>query len=156
MKSTIITVAVIVLSMNAASAQKVKEAEVPKAVVTSFQSHFKGAKADSWDKEKSGEYEAGFKINKVEMSANFSADGKLMETEEEIASASLPKAVTDYVVRNYAGSKIEEAAKITDAAGKISYEAEVKKGKEEIDLIFDATGNFVKKVVETPKENAKD
>ena len=89
MKSTIITVAVIVLSMNVATAQKVKEAEVPKAVVTSFQTHFKGAKAEGWDKEKNGEYEAEFKMNKVEMSANFSADGTLMETETEIATNTL-------------------------------------------------------------------
>lgn len=156
MKTTIITAAVLVLSMNTISAQKLKEAEVPKAVVSSFQSHFKGAKLESWDKEKNGEYEAGFKMNKVEMSANFSADGKLMETEEEIASSALPKSVSDYVTKNYAGSKIDEAAKITDADGKVSYEAEVKKGKEEMDLIFDDKGSFVKKVVETHDEKDKD
>lgn len=156
MKTTIITVAVIVLSMNAASAQKVKEAEVPKAVITSFQTHFKGAKADAWDKEKNGEFEAEFKMNKVEMSANFSADGKLMETEEEIATATLPKTATDYVTKNYAGVKIEEAAKITDSTGKVTYEAEVKKGKEEIELLFDATGNFIKKVIETKDDTKKD
>ncbi len=156
MKTTIITVAVIVLSMNAASAQKVKEAEVPKAVITSFQTHFKGAKADAWDKEKNGEFEAEFKMNKVEMSANFSADGKLMETEEEIASATLPKAATEYVAKNYVGIKIEEAAKITDSTGKVTYEAEVKKGKEEIELLFDSTGNFIKKTVETKDDTKKD
>ena len=156
MKSTIITVAVIVISMNVASAQKVKEAEVPKAVVTSFQTHFKGAKAEGWDKEKNGEYEAEFKMNKVEMSANFSADGKLMETEAEIASTTLPKAATDYITKNYAGSKIEEAAKITNAANKVTYEAEVKHGKEEFELIFDASGNYIKKVVEEPETDKKD
>lgn len=156
MKTIIITVAVIVLSMNAASAQKVKEAEVPKAVVTSFQTHFKGAKADAWDKEKNGEFEAEFKMNKVEMSANFSADGKLMETEEEIATATLPKSATEYITKNYAGIKIEEAAKITDSTGKITYEAEVKKGKEEIELLFDATGTFIKQVVETADDTKKD
>lgn len=156
MKTIIITAAVIVLSMNAASAQKVKEAEVPKAVVTSFQTHFKGAKADAWDKEKNGEFEAEFKMNKVEMSANFSADGKLMETEEEIATATLPKSATDYVTKNYAGTKIEEAAKITDSTGKVTYEAEVKKGKEEIELLFDATGIFIKKVVEIKDDTKKD
>ena len=156
MKSIIITVAVIVVSMNVASAQKVKESEVPKAVVTSFQTHFKGAKAEGWDKEKNGEYEAEFKMNKVEMSANFSADGTLMETETEIAPSVLPKAATEYITKNYAGSKIEEAAKITDSANKVTYEAEVKHGKEEFELLFDATGNFTKKVVEAPEGDKKD
>jgi uncharacterized membrane protein YkoI len=156
MKTTIITAAAIVLSINSMSAQKVKESEVPKAVVTAFQTHFKGAKADAWDKEKNGEFEAEFKMNKVEMSANFSADGKLMETEEEIATSALPKSATEYVTKNYAGCKIEEAAKITNSAGKITYEAEVKKGKEEIELIFDAKGNFEKKMVEAQDEKKKD
>lgn len=154
MKTTIITVAVILLSINTISAQKVKEAEVPKAVITSFQTHFKGAKADAWDKEKNGEFEAEFKMNKVEMSANSSADGKLMETEEEIATATLPKSAIDYITKNYAGIKIEEAAKITDSTGKLTYEAEVKKGKEEIELLFDAAGTFIKQVIET-KDNTK-
>jgi hypothetical protein len=155
MKTSIITVAVIVLSINAASAQKIKEAEVPKAVVTSFQTHFKGAKAEAWDKEKNGEYEAEFKMNKVEMSANFSAEGKLMETEEEIATTTLPKSATEYITKNYAGIKIEEAAKITDSTGKITYEAEVKKGKEEIELLFDASGTFIKQVIETKDTTKK-
>lgn len=155
MKTSIITVAIIVLSMNAASAQKIKEEEVPKTVITSFQTHFKGAKVDKWDREKNGEFEAEFKMNKVEMSANFSADGKLMETEEEIATSTLPKTATDYVTKNYAGIKIEEAAKITDSTGKVTYEAEVKKGKEEIELLFDGTGTFIKKEVETKDDTKK-
>lgn len=155
MKTIIITVAVIVLSMNAASAQKVKEAEVPKAVITSFQTHFKGAKADAWDKEKNGEFEAEFKMNRVEMSANFSADGTLMETETEIAPNVLPKSAIDYITKNYPGIKIEEAAKIINSKGVTVYEAEVKQGKEEIELIFDASGNFTKKVVEAPETDKK-
>jgi len=144
-----------VLTANAAWAQKVKESEVPKAVVTSFQNSFKGAKVEKWEKEKDGTYEAEFDWNKIETSASFSADGKLNETETEIKTSELPKAVTDYIAKNYAGYKNEEAAKITDAAGKISYEAEVKKGKEEMDLIFDANGNFLKKIVEEADKDDK-
>jgi uncharacterized membrane protein YkoI len=152
MKSTIITAAIIVLSMHNASAQKLKETEVPKAVLTSFQTHFKGAKADEWEKEKSGEYEAEFKMNKIEMSANFSTDGTLQETEQEIAPSALPKAITDYITKNYAGSKIQEAAKIIHASGKITYEAELKKDKQEMELLFDETGHFIREVVETSVE----
>ena len=148
MKSTIITSVFIVLTIHSVNAQKLKESYVPKAVVISFQTHFKGVKTDVWDKEKNGEYEAEFKMNKVEMSANFSADGTLKETEEEIVISSLPKSIEEYVIKNYVGSKIEEAAKITDATGEITYEAEVKKGKGEIELIFDAKGAFLKKMVE--------
>ena len=56
MKKIINTIAVIILSINSSSAQKVKEAEVPKAVITSFQTHFKGGKVEAWDKEKNGRF----------------------------------------------------------------------------------------------------
>lgn len=147
MKKLIVAMAV-VFAANTASAQKIKESEVPKAVLATFQSTFKGIKAEKWEKEKDGNYEAEFDVNKVETSASFNADGKLLETETEIKTSELPKAVTDYIAKNYSGYKTEEAAKITDDTGKTSYEAEVKKGKEEMDLIFDANGNFLKKIIE--------
>lgn len=147
MKNLIITTAAI-LTVSTACAQKVKEADVPAAVKTTFQNTYKGAKAEKWEKEKDGNYEAEFDWNKAEASASFSADGKFLQYEQEMKTAGLPKTVSDYVTKNYAGYKITEAAKITDASGAISYEAEVKKGKEEMDLIFDSNGNFLKKEIE--------
>lgn len=150
---TIITAAALVFTINTLSAQKVKEAEVPKAVTESFSKNFPGSKAKEWEKEKDT-YEAEFNLNKVETSASFKADGTLFETETEIAASALPKAVTDYVTKNYAGHKLSEASKIVDDKGTVTYEAEVKKGKEEMDLLFDANGTFLKKQVE--EKGAKD
>lgn len=145
MKSIILSAAVIVLGVNTSFAQKMKEADVPKGVVSGFHSSFKDAKAKEWEKE-GDKYEAEFDWNKVETSACFSADGKLLETEHEIKISELPKAISDYVTKNYAGYKISEASKIEDAATKkISYEAEIQKGKEEMDLLFDADGKFLSK-----------
>jgi hypothetical protein len=152
---TIIAATALVFAINTLSAQKIKEAEVPKAVTESFAKNFPGSKAQEWEKEKDT-FEAEFNLNKVETSASFKADGTLFETETEIATSALPKAVTDYVTKNYAGHKLSEASKIVDAAGTISYEAEVKKGKEEIDLIFDANGTFIKKQVEEKGTKDKD
>ena len=162
---TIITVAVVMLVGNTAFAQtKVKEADVPKDVVESFNQNFKGAKVEKWEKEKDGNYEAEFdmvrvnmdkansKKEEVEMSANFKPDGTLIQTETEMKVADLPKTISEYVSKNYAGYKISEAARITDPAGVISYEAEVEKGKEEFDLIFDMNGGFLKKEVESGEE----
>lgn len=152
---TIITAAALVFAINTLSAQKVKEAEVPKAVTESFSKTFPGSKAKEWEKEKDV-YEAEFDLKKVETSATFSADGKLMETETEIATSALPKAVTDYITKNYPEHKLSEASKIVDAAGTISYEAEIKKGKEEMDLLFDANGAFIKQEVEEKDTKDKD
>ncbi len=148
---TLIATAAMLFTINTACAQKIKASEVPKAVIDSFNKNFSGSKAKEWEKEKDV-YEAEFDLNKVETSATFAADGKLMETEVEIKVSELPKSVSDYVTKNYPDHKLSEASKITDAEGKISYEAEVKKGKEEMDLIFDSNGAFVKKEVDAHED----
>lgn len=137
-----------------AFAQKVKEADVPANVKEAFIKKYPGAKAE-WEKEGSG-YEAEFKLNKVETSAVFDANGIFKETEQEIKTSELPKSVTEYCTKNFVGYKLDEASKITDAAGKLWYEAELEKGKENIEAIFDDKGNFVKKSEESGKEDDKD
>ena len=144
MKTTIGLMAMM-LTMSYANAQKIKESEVPKAVTESFAKNFKDTDVEKWEKEKDGNYEAEFDFKKVETSATFAANGKLLETETEIAINTLPKSITEYVSKNYPDHKIAEAAKIIDDKGKMVYEAEVKKGKEEMDLLFDANGAFIKK-----------
>lgn len=121
-----------------ACGQKVKEKDVPAVVKEAFQKQFAGAKEVEWEKEE-GKYEVEFEQNDQEMSAVFTADGMLEETEIEIKKEALPSAVLTYLNTNYRGEKIKEAAKITKANGEVNYEAEVK-GK---DLMFDANGNFL-------------
>ena len=113
----------------------------PAAVVAAFNQQFPGMKDVDWDREKNGEWEAEFEQGDTEMSANFSADGKWLETETEIAAGELPQAVRDYVKSNFGNKKIKEAAKIRKADGTTVYEAEV---KGQGDLIFDAEGKFLK------------
>ncbi len=140
MKTILLTAAAIVLKVNTVAAQKIKESEVPKAVTASFNANFSGVKSKSWEKEKDGNYEVDFDLNKIENSATFKADGTLIETETEIAISELPKAASDYLTKNYNGKKIKEAAKIVDAEGNVKYEAEI----DNKDLLFDQQGNFIK------------
>ncbi|MBA3664053.1 MAG: PepSY-like domain-containing protein [Bacteroidetes bacterium] len=136
--------------VSCATAQKIKESEVPAAVKTAQEKHFPGSKVEKWEKE-GANYESEFDVKKVETSASYDANGTLLETEIEIKTSELPKAVTDYVTKNLAGKKIKEASKITDAAGKISYEAEVG----ETDYIFDSNGTLLKKETDKEKDNDK-
>lgn len=96
-----------------------------------------------WDKEKNN-YEASFEVNKVDNSLLFDANGNLLETEVEIQISQLPNGVVNYIHSNYKSQTIVEAAKITDAKGTITFEAEIK-GK---DLVFDCKGVFIKEVKE--------
>lgn len=149
MKTIIATIALGLLC-SAAWAQKVKESEVPAAVKDAFAKKYAGVKVEKWEKE-DGNYEAEFDKNKNDMSAVFNPSGTFMQEELEVKTSALPAAATEYCKTN--GFKAEEATKITDVAGKISYEAEVKKGKEEFDILFDDKGNFLKKTAEKEEEN---
>jgi len=107
----------------------------PAAAVATFNQMFKNVEELQWEKEKNGEWEAEFEQNEVEMSANFSADGKWMETETEIKFAELPAPVQAALK----GKKVKETAKIQKSDGTTVYEAEVKRK----DMIFDASGNLL-------------
>ena len=131
--------------INTATAQHLKEAEVPTNVKASFAKKYATSKVEVWEKEDEN-YEAEFHLNKVESSAVFSADGTFKELEQEIKITELPKTVTDYCTKIFAGYKISETAKITDGNGKVMYEAEMTKGKEHFDAIFDSKGSFVRKI----------
>lgn len=144
-----------VLTFSCANAQKMNETDVPANVKSGFAKKYPGAKVEKWEKEGT-DYEAEFDLNKVETSAVFDASGNFKEVEQEIKTSELPKAVTDYCTKNYAGYKLTEAAKITDSTGKVMYEAEMSKGKEHFDALFDDKGNFVKKSTPETGEEDKD
>lgn len=117
-----------------------EEANVPPAVKSAFASKFKDVENVKW-LEEDEKYEAEFEMNDVGMSANFDKNGNILETESEISIKELPAAINTYVTQKLSGAAIKEAAKITDAKGKITYEAEIN----DEDYIFDSTGNFIRK-----------
>lgn len=144
-----------VLNVSLASAQKMNESDVPESVKSAFAKKYPGAKVEKWEKE-GADYEAEFDLNKVESSAVFDSGGNFKELEQEIRTSTLPKAVTDYCAKTYAGYKLTEAAKITGSTGKVMYEAEMSKDKEEFDVLFDEKGNFIKKSEPEAGDEGKD
>jgi hypothetical protein len=122
------------------AAQKLKPADVPAVVKSALEKKYPAATAITWEKEK-GNFEANWGgRSKEDNSVVFSPAGQFVEQVVAIPIASLPPAVANYVKQHYPGAKITEAGKVTDAAGKTRYEAEVK-GK---DLVFDEAGSFLK------------
>ena len=122
----------------AACAQKLDAAKVPAAVKAAFAKQYPGVTA-TWEKE-NGNYEVNFKQNSNTMSALYTANGTLTESEMDIKITDLPATVLAYVKEHYKGKTVKEAAKITKADGSVNYEAEIN-GK---DVIFDANGKFIK------------
>lgn len=130
------------------SAQTIKIQNVPDAVKAKFTALYPDVKNASWEKE-NNQFEAEFKQNTLEVSVLIDASGILIETETAIPVTSLPQAIKDYVAKNLPGKKINEAAKIVNATGLVTYEAEVGDG----DYLFDADGNFLRKELEDSDED---
>jgi hypothetical protein len=119
----------------------VKAQDVPQGVKTALSAKYPGAKKVGWEKEK-GNYEANWGGKSGEdNSVTFTPAGTFVEMVKAIKVAELPSTIAPYVAAHYQGAKIKEAGRVTDAAGKTLYEAEIKGG----DLIFDEKGSFVKK-----------
>lgn len=121
-------------------AQDLKSSSVPGTVKSALLNKYPEAKKASWEKEK-GNYEANWGGKSGEdNSVQFTPAGEFIEIVKAIPVSELPKSVTAYVKQHHKGAKITEAGRVTDAKGKISYEAEVNRK----DIVFDENGNFVK------------
>ena len=142
MKQYLATIMLSCFLIAGAYAQDLKTANVPTAVKSAFlikypaSSKFKVA----WEKEK-GNYEANWGGKSGEdNSALFTPSGSFIELVKAISINQLPATALAYIKKNSA--KITEAGLVTDAKGTVTYEAEMKGGKE---LVFDKAGNFIKK-----------
>lgn len=120
------------------NAQNLTESQVPEAVLNAFNTIYPDADNVEWEAE-GAYFEGGIKINDMVTSVLFDANGSVIQTESQISESDLPEGATDYISKNLNNGQIDEAAKITDPSGKISYMAEVK-GSE---YMFDQDGKLL-------------
>jgi hypothetical protein len=141
MKKKLLFAAITFFIAGNVMAQDLKSSAVPSVVKTALAKKYPEAAKVSWEKEK-GNYEANWGGKSGEdNSVVFNPSGTFVEIVKAISISELPKSIAPYVAAHYKGAKIKEAGKVTDAAGKTMYEAEIKGS----DLIFDENGNFLKK-----------
>lgn len=130
------------VSLFAQTEEKSRKITVPANVKEAFAKDFPGNKA-KWGMEDGG-YEAEFKINGNDASAVYDKKGHKKAVEVTIKTAEIPASALAYVKTNYPKSKITEAAKITDDKNVVTYEAEIGKDGKSYDVLFDASGKFIK------------
>jgi hypothetical protein len=141
MKKKLLLAAIAIIAVTNLKAQDLKTSAVPKVVKDELAKKYPEATKVGWEKEK-GNYEANWGGKSGEdNSVMFTPAGAFVEIVKAIKISDLPASVAPYVAAHYKGAKIKEAGRVTDAAGKTMYEAEIKGG----DLIFDEKGNFLKK-----------
>lgn len=113
---------------------------VPQVVKSAFAQKYPDAKNVTWEKEK-GNYEANWGGKSGEdNSVLYTPKGQFVEIADAISINQLPSGATSYIKSHYKGASVAEAAKVTDAKGKTTYEAEVNRK----DVVFDLHGNFLK------------
>jgi len=152
MKSNLILIIISIFSFSV-FAQNI---EVPKKVQDEFMKLYPKTTQVKWSKESKDEFEAEFKEAGKSVSVIINSEGELKETETKIEIKDLPKSVEPFVMKNYRNYKITEAAKIIDAKGVLTYEAEISKGKEKKDLLFDKDGKSIVKKMEKSESKEKE
>ncbi|WP_026838165.1 PepSY-like domain-containing protein [Gillisia sp. JM1] len=119
---------------------------VPKKVKEAFQKKFPTAYSVDWEKESETEWEAEFRMNKVEYSANFLEDGTWKETEHELSEKDIPKNIYNSLMTEFPGYEIEEA-EISETEAGTFYEFEIEKGKSVMEVFMTMEGKITKKDV---------
>jgi hypothetical protein len=152
MKKIIVLLSACLLISLMGYTQKITPDKVPVPVRQAFAKKFPAATDVKYEMEKK-DYEINFKQKGVEMSANFDATGKWLETETEIKESDLPKEVSNTVGKNFAGFKISEIAKVESADKGLCYEMDLKKDKERYEVQFSPKGDILKK---TPLKKEKE
>lgn len=140
----LITVLSIAFSMQSC-AQKPESNNVPEKVQTAFNAKFPDAKKVEWEMENDSEWEAEFKWNGKEYSANFGTEGEWRETENEIKESEIPADIRAILDQNFSDYEIEDPEIAEKPSGK-SYEMEIEMGDEEFEVTIDAEGNLTKKM----------
>jgi hypothetical protein len=141
------------LSICFVNAQVINEKQVPKEAVAAFTKSYPSVKHVTWSKEQAL-FEVSFQQNKKDVSVLYDDHGVVKEVETEIKQNELPAAIQKYLTKNYPGYKINETAGIV-ADNIVSYEVEIEKEDQSYDLIFNAAGDFVKKIFRED-EDSKD
>ena len=124
--------------------QKLTEKDLPSAVKNAFITKFPGATDIKWGKENEKEYEAEFKLNNTNVSANFKSDGSWTETETTIPSSELPAAVTNAVNKKYPGAVYGITEKIEKPGTKILYEVNITANGKKKEMELNPDGIIVK------------
>ena len=125
--------------------------KAPQKVKEAFAKKFPTAKKVKWDKESATEWEAEFKMNKVEYSANFTEDGTWKETEHEIDEKAIPKNVKTALMTAFPSYEIEEA-EISETKDGMVYEFEIEKGESNVEVVINSKGKIVSQEAEKETE----
>jgi uncharacterized membrane protein YkoI len=147
MSAVLIAVPMILGQANAGE-KELKKDQVPKAVIAAFEKAYPNAKGVEFEEEifeGKTAYEVEYKKDGKEYEFLYSAEGVLLQKEEEIDVKTLPDPVIQAILKAHPKAKIKEAEKLMKPDGTVTgYEVEIKVAGKEIELELDVSGNILK------------
>ncbi len=150
MKNLFLALSVALLFSFTACSQPNKD--VSQTVKSAFSTKFPDATKVKWDKENDKLWEAEFKKDGKEYSANFDVKGNWIETEYGIENSEIPLIVKSAIDKEFSNNKILESEISETTKGEI-YEFEIKAEKVKYEAAFDFNGKFIKKEIVTKEED---
>jgi uncharacterized protein with FMN-binding domain len=126
-----------------ASAQSIKNRDVPQTVKTALKQMYPSASKMEWEME-DGMYEAEFVDQGQEISVYLTQEGKLAMTEVEIDPTGLPEGVLDYLKKEHVNVESLDVDRITNSLQVVTYEVEVG----EITYLFSDQGQLLTRKTE--------
>ena len=143
---------------KAAKEKKISLDEVPEAARNTILHEAAGNMVREIEQETENErtvYEAEWKVDGKEVEVKVTADGKLLERETEIALKDVPEAARETILKEAAGSKVNEVEKVV-AGDRVAYEAEWKADGKEIEITVSTAGKVLKREVEEEDDDGDD
>lgn len=144
MKSLLMLASSLISFATISYGQKISEKNLPVAVKTAFSTKYPAATNIKWGKENAKEYEAEFKLNNSDVSANFLVTGEWVETEKVVSVADLPATITNAIKSKYPSALLNKAEKLEKPGGKVLYEVFIKLNGKTKEVELNADGSFVK------------
>ncbi|MCK9394115.1 MAG: PepSY-like domain-containing protein [Methylobacter sp.] len=146
--TTVLVALPMILGQANAGEKKLSKSQVPKAVINAFEKAYPNAKGLEFEEEMfegKAAYEVEYKENGTEYEFLYSADGILLQKEEEIDGKSLPEPVAQAVKKAHPKAEITEVEKLMKPDGTLTgYEVDIKTAGKEIELELDVNGNILK------------
>lgn len=151
MKTIVKTTLLIFSTFLVACAQ---QQSVPAKANKAFEAKFTNATDVSWGKENKEEWEAEFKMNGKQYSANFKENGDWVETESEIEKTEVPMNISEAMLREYPDAKIKDVFKV-ERQDQTLYEFEYEQNGQTSEAVFDNSGTIQNKK-STEKDEVED
>jgi hypothetical protein len=124
-------------------AQKIEGNNLPAIVSDSFKTKFATAEKIEWEMDYEN-YEATFKINKIDITAKFDKDGKWMETETPVNHSNLPAGVKVCLSHQFDIYKENEIEKVEKPDG-VNYEFKITCNGLEYEVVIAEKGELISK-----------